>query len=392
MHARPMPFAHAAALVLFALLACLPGPGRAAEIDLRDVERALVRDVCDRDLVLLGELPDHGEAVGFAIKARVVQALVERCGFDAVLFEAGMYDFVGVEQGIARGEATQAQLDAAIGGFWSGVELAEFRRWLLRRAARHGLVVGGIDDQTGVTSHHASAVLPGLVAARVPADEADGCRAAVSRNLEWTYDAVHRFDAAERTRLQACTRQAAASADAKDEAWPERAMVESLAHYVDRQARAPDALTRDRSMHRLLDGHRARLPAGSKVVVWTATTHAAREQAGIEWEPLGALLAQAGEGGMAAIGFTALAGESGRIGAPRMTLPALPAGSLEARALASGGAGRYLDARALAALDGAPSRLLGAPAAAAWSRLFDGVVVVREEHAPVFDDAHPPAE
>src|SRR5689334_4530094 len=51
-------------------------------------ERAADRvaaDVCDRRVVLLGELPEHGEARGFAVKARVVERLVTRCGFRAVL-------------------------------------------------------------------------------------------------------------------------------------------------------------------------------------------------------------------------------------------------------------------------------------------------------------------
>lgn len=378
-------YARSLQAVLSTLLLVSAFAAHTGERDLRAVERQVVRDVCDRDLVLLGELPDHGEAVGFSLKARIVQRLVERCGFDAVLFEAGVYDFIGFEQAVARGDARTGQLDDAIGGFWSNVELAGFRRWLFEQATRRRLVIGGIDDQPGATSHHASAVMPGLVAAHVPAPDAAACRQAVARNLDWTYDETHRFDAPERERLQVCAQQALARH--ADDASADRLMVEGLFHYFSRQNRSPAGLERDRSMHRILDWYRARLPRGSKVVVWTATTHAARERGPLRWEPLGALLAAAGEARMATIGFTALSGERGRLGTPRAPLPALPDDALEARALPAGAGARYLDAKALRTHDRAPSRLFGKAQAEQWSKYFDGVVVVREERAPVFPDA-----
>src|SRR5687768_6797556 len=57
--------------------------------------------VCGKRVVLLGELPEHGHARGFGVKARIVERLVARCGFRAVLFEAGSFDFFGLERAIA---------------------------------------------------------------------------------------------------------------------------------------------------------------------------------------------------------------------------------------------------------------------------------------------------
>jgi erythromycin esterase-like protein len=37
--------------------------------------------VCSKRIAVLGELPEHGEGRGFNIKARVIQQLVEHCGF-----------------------------------------------------------------------------------------------------------------------------------------------------------------------------------------------------------------------------------------------------------------------------------------------------------------------
>ena len=64
--------------------------------------------VCSKRIVLLGELPEHGEARGFGVKARVVERLVARCGFRAVLFEAGNYDFFGLERAIATTRGPRA--------------------------------------------------------------------------------------------------------------------------------------------------------------------------------------------------------------------------------------------------------------------------------------------
>lgn len=87
--------------------------------------------VCSQRVVLLGELPEHGEARGFGVKARIVERLVGRCGFRARLFEAGSYDFFGFERAIAstpqassglgaaaRTDSLELSLARAIGGFW----------------------------------------------------------------------------------------------------------------------------------------------------------------------------------------------------------------------------------------------------------------------------------
>lgn len=47
--------------------------------------------------MLLGELPSHGEARAFEAKAAIARRLIERCGFNALLFEAPNYDFLGFD-------------------------------------------------------------------------------------------------------------------------------------------------------------------------------------------------------------------------------------------------------------------------------------------------------
>jgi erythromycin esterase-like protein len=401
---------------------------RATDTDALEAQAAArVADaVCGRRVVLLGELPEHGYARAFGVKARIVERLVTRCGFRAVLFESGSYDFFGLEQAIAtarrapggaaavtaggaRADSLELALARAIGGFWWTRELAGWRRWLVREAVAGRVALGGMDDQLSATAAYASATLPGRVAGLVPPARATECREAVVRYLKWGYDAARPYNAAERTRLAECARLAADGAAAAgtspartaERRTPDEVMLEDLASFYARErgdvaaggVAVPTAGTPDRDS--VMAAHvawwSARLSRDAKIVVWTATTHAARAPGTPPVRPLGVppvgeRLAGRWGDGMAAIGFTALGGQWARAKMASQPLAALPPDALEARALAgatgSAAGWAYLDRAALRALGAVPSRLFGKVATTDWSAAFDGVLVIREEAAP----------
>jgi erythromycin esterase-like protein len=363
-------------------------PAWAQHPDLDSVAARVADAVCDRQIVMLGELPSHGEARAFEAKAQIVQRLIDRCGFDAVLFEAPIYEFIGFQEGEEQYRAAAPQLDRAIGRFWWTRELTGWREWLFRRATESGLVLGGLDDQVSVTSDYARATLPGLVAAAFPPPGAAECEQAVARHLYWRYDAATPFDEPEQIRLQRCVRGAADALAATAEGGrraPEQVMLENLANYVDRQRRDPASRDRDEAMYRNVLWYIERMPAAAKVIIWTATVHASREQGSLPVQPLGARLAARWGQGLASIGFTAFSGWSSMAGRPPRPLPEAPIGSLEARATEGSVPWVFLNGSALRAIGRAPSRLLGRFTEADWSACFDGVVVIRDEVAPVFD-------
>ena len=376
-----------AALALLATAAAAPpAPGESTNPE--RLEDRVARTACDKKLVLLGELPSHGEAGAFAAKAAIVTRLVERCGFGAVLFEAPIYEFLGFQQAADGDRAERSGLDRAIGRFWTTTGLNEWRRWLFDQAKEGRLLVGGIDDQISATSDHARANLPGLVAGAVPRAKAEECSRAVERNLFWRYDETHPFDGAERNRLRDCARQAADALAGRTGSGADLralAMAENLAGLYARQAKDPGAPERDAAMSRNVGWYLENLPEGAKVVVWTSTVHAARKRGARPYVPLGARLADEHGEELAAIGFTAFAGESSMAGMAKKALPEMPPGSLEARAIERGEDRIYLDAATLEGLGEVPSRLFGDSIRADWSSFFDGVVVIREETAPVFD-------
>ncbi|MBK8006415.1 MAG: erythromycin esterase family protein [Gemmatimonadetes bacterium] len=355
---------------------------------IRDLAHRVSDAACDAHVVLLGELPSHGEARGFAVKAAVVEELVERCGFRALIFEAPFYEFVGFNAAVAAGAATPRQLDRAIGRFWWTRELAPWRGWLFQQARSRRLTLGGMDDQVSITSDFARATLPPLVGRLVGGSRAARCEESVRRHLFWQYTDSLPFDATEQRWLLTCVQDAQAGwgeQAERDQQIADAEMLGAFAGYAARQQEGSTAPGRDLGMYRAVMGHLQRLPAGTKVVVWTATVHAARAMTGGEEAPLGMLLATRLGHRLVSVGFTALGGESSMAGRPVRTLPTLPPGSLEARALAGGAGAVVLDSVALAALGALPSRLLGRTGAGDWASLFDLVVVIGREVAPAFD-------
>jgi erythromycin esterase-like protein len=141
---------------------------------------------------------------------------------------------------------------------------------------------------------------------------------------------------------------------------------------------------RDESMYRNLVWYLDRLPANSRVIVWTATVHAARQRGPLSEIPMGARAVERWGDRVAAIGVTAFAGNSSRAGRPATPIDQAPADSLEASA-ARESASSLFAAPQLRALGRAPSRLLGKFMTEAWSDYFDAVVVIRQETAPTFD-------
>jgi erythromycin esterase-like protein len=357
---------------------------RAQERTAQSIVDGVVNAVCQKQIVLLGELPTHGEAHTFDAKSKIADRLIAQCGFTAILFEAPIYDFIGLERAAATRTATPEQLDNAIGRFWWTRELAPWRRALFEAATGQRVVVGGLDDQVSITSHYAEAALPRLITAASSENTATECRQTVSRHIGWTYDAKNPFDEREQLRLQQCARNAADAAAANrslDAA--DRVMLESFARYADR--RRPDVtLGRDESMYRNLVWYLERLPANSRVVIWTATVHAARQRGALSEVPLGARVVERWGDRVGTVGFTAYAGYTSRAGRPARPIPDASPESLEATAT-SESAWALLDSDKLRAIGRVSSRLLGKFVSETWSDYFDAVVVIRQEVAPTFD-------
>jgi len=388
-------------IALLALAACAPGLGHSPAPasqgeEQRELER-LVADLCDRQVVLLGE-GDHGDGRTWEIKTELVRALVDSCGFDSLFIESGMYDFLALDRAHAAGTATPRDVANAVGALWA--EARETQPWIayVHEAAAAGrLEVLGLDDQIHSTAYHAQQELPAALAAHLPQSRKEECRARIARHILWTYDEAHPHSLASQSELQSCLEQIQAAV-AKEAPSPkvaeDLAMASNLSRWVARDFVSDGQAisnARDRSMFENFQWHRQRLGGQRKAIVWCATVHAAKRLDGLAayrgFSPLGLYIHEQYGERAAAIGFSAWSGASQPRGRPGRELSIAPPESLEGRALAPEQPLRYLDAEELRALGSVEARPIGHQFhRAAWHEILDGLVVLRRE-TPAHHDA-----
>ena len=354
----------------------------------------LLADACGRQIVLLGESPTHGFGVSMRLKAALVRTLVERCHVDAVFFESGIYDFLKIETDLSSGRpVSPATLMAAVGLLWNNADVAPLTSFLAARANHGHLLLGGLDDQIGRGTYAQRSMAADLVRP-LEDDEKTECLATLRKHTEWQYTADAPYSVSDRSRILDCLDRIRSKLRRSDTA--DLAMTDSIARWLardfpvdaDAAVAAQQFSARDASMFQNFQFLMARLPARSKVVVWTATVHAARDLSRVPGREgsssLGSLIAREYGNHLFSLGISAYSGTFARTGQPPARLPDPPAASLEANAFARTQEDeRYLPQHDLSQLGAVPSRLMGtAFVTAPWDRIFDGIVVIRAERPP----------
>lgn len=212
------------------------------------------------------------------MKGRIVQALVERCGFDTIYFESPVYDFLDLEERLATRDAHPALLGDAVGAIWSGTRQFEpTLRWLWERVDAGRVRARGLDIQTGgITQHFSATALPRRLAARAGAHR-EACEDQLGRLTRWEFDAANRYDDAFRERLRRCLtdiEQVLASSDT-DADRASRRMSISLRRSLDMEKSDHAFNVRDEAMAQNFMWHHARAP-GERAIIWTSTRHAVK--------------------------------------------------------------------------------------------------------------------
>lgn len=342
--------------------------------------------LCSRRIALLGEA-NHGDARTEQFKIALIERLVDRCGFTAVVFEASFYEFVALERARQADQpVTRERLATAIGGLWRyNRTFQPLLPWLADRVTSGKLRIGGIDlQQGGQGQDYANFGLTAELTEGLPADRRDSCRTAFRDHL------FKGFAAERKVVLQSCldairTLPEPSDAQARRE---HRAMLDMLGRFLALDPRDQRAFFagRDQAMFDLLAWWQAGWPAGTKVIIWTATVHAARDAtpeprwAGLR--NLGSLVAERHGRRAFALGFGALGGTTRSFPAPRAIAPA-EAGSLERLAIPD-------DQRQTAFLSAAALRRAGRRTVglfthqrltADWSQIVDGAVIFPAEAA-----------
>ena len=376
-----MPLHRALRLAAFLALLGFCATARAAETD------PVLRELCGKDVAMLGESPVHGFGKTLEFKVELVRRLVDECHFNAFFIESGIYDFLNIQRRLAaRQDVTEPMVSAAIGGLWATREVQPLIPFLLQKAKAGSLTLGGLDDQLGRGSW-AQRDMPAELAERVAGDEKSRCLATLQRHTLWQYGNDSPYSPKDRALILGCLDRVEGSAY-------DAAMVDSLKRLLARDFVAPgadmrvrDGNDRDRSMYTNLQWLMARLPAHSKVIVWAATNHVAKQLSGVSGSEgvvsFGSYVHREFGDRAFALGFSALAGSYAMTGQPVRQLSAAPEDSLEARTTTAGES--YLPSSELRKLGAIPGRALGAGfKTARWDEVVDGMVVIREERAPDF--------
>jgi erythromycin esterase-like protein len=398
---------HLCAVLLFVTGSCAAAdqgdrarpPATASELDL------VVRDLCDRKIVLLGEDAGHGAGTTLAFKTRLVKRLVDECHFDGFVIEAGTYDFIDLEaRGSGGTPVDHAALAAAIGGVWANQEVAELIPFLAERTTRGALSLGGMDDQIG-RGTYAQQRMSGELLAFLDDERRAVCQATIDRDMRWEYDDAHPHTDDAVKAILGCWRDvgAALARPAGGRSTPrlagyrtmaaalERVYERELAGFVrgagesDATRWARDFNARDRSMFANFERWVGSHPHVKKIIVWTATVHAAKTGAGEEIVPFGAhVFAKYGAAAFV-LGFSAQTGRVFIHGRGAVDLEPAGQETVEARALAPpAGATRYVRQEQLAAFGAIAARAISYQqfTVAAWNTVLDGLVVFLEEVAP----------
>ena len=360
----------------------------------------VVHELCGKRIALLGESPSHGYGRTMQFKAELVRRLVDVCHYNAFFIESGIYDFLNVQKKLKSGqEVTESMIAAAIGGLWAAREVEPLVPFLLQNARTGKVVLGGLDDQLG-RGTYAQSVMPSDLVEYLQGEAKEQCLAILQRHTLWQYDAKSPYGPKDKALILGCldSVQAAISKKQSNTDAYDTAMVESLKRSFARDF-PPDAQpgvdpatrvsnARDESMYLNFRWLKSRLPANSKVIVWAASTHIAKDLSGVPGQEhlvsMGSFIHREFKSQSFALGFSAYSGSYGMLRQPARQLSAAPDNSLEEQAFANRDSDTYyLNSNQIRKLGPVPARPLGSTfVAAKWDDVLDGMLLFHDEHPP----------
>ena len=360
----------------------------------------IVHDLCGKQVALLGESPSHGHGRTMQFKAELVRRLINECHYNAFFIESGIYDFLNLQKKLKSGQGvTEPMVAAAIGGLWAAREVEPLIPFLLENARTGKVVLGGVDDQLG-RGTYAQRAMPSDLAEYLRGDAKPQCLAILQKHTRWEYDAKTPYSPNDKTLILGCLDRVEAAISNTQSSFRDydAAMIVSLKRSFARDF-PPDVPpgvdptvqivnARDESMYLNFRWLQSRLPAHSKVIVWGATTHMAKDLSavpGLERRvSMGSFIRREFKAESFALGFSAWSGSYGMIRQPVRQLTAAPGNSLEGRAFADRNSETcYFSSSQLRKLGPVPARPLGSEfQTARWDGVLDGILLFHEEHPP----------
>jgi erythromycin esterase-like protein len=365
----------------------------------------VVRELCGKDIALVGESPLHGFGKTLQFKVALVRRLIDECHYSALFMESGMYDFLNIQKKLKSGQdVTDSMIGTAIGGLWATHEVQPLIPFLREKLRTGKLTIGGLDDQLGRGTYAQREMSSDLVK-HLPDQEKSRCLAILQKHAQWQYSADAPYSSNDKALILGCLdgiETRLSQLRANEARWRDfdRAMIESLKRSFARDfrqdlpkgtdERISNEDDRNRSMYVNFRWLLSRLPRHSKVIVWAATTHLAKDLSGIGGfagaVPLGSYIRRDFKARAFTLGFSAYSGSYATAGQPVRQLSVAAGSSLEAASFADRDSDIvYLSLWDLQKLGSVAARPLGSRfETARWNEVLDGLVIFREERAPEF--------
>lgn len=387
-------------------VAFLPAAGQSTRpaAEIKDTD-PVVHALCGKSVALLGESPVHGFGKTLEFKVELVRRLIDECHYNALFVESGTYDYINIQKKLKSGQdVTDSMISTAIGGLWATKEVQPLIPFLREKMKAGSVILGGLDDQLG-RGTYAQREMPSDLVQYLQGDERSQCLATLQKHMLWQYTDAAPYGPPDKARIVGCLDQIATHLSQPGESkahWAEedRAMIDSLKRYFARdfpeglaKGTDPDMIwndERDRSMYLNFRWLLSRLPSHSKVIVWAATVHTAKDLSGVSGfkgrVPLGSYIRRDFKDRSFTLGFSAYSGSYAFVGQPVRQLSAAPDTSLEWRSFANRDSDTvYISRKQLRKFGSVGARPLGTNfKTGRWADVLDGLVVFREERAPQY--------
>ena len=386
--------------VLFVTLLCSSVYAQSSPTNLGD-ERALeaaTQGLCHKQIAMLGESATHGDGHTVAFKVTLVERLIDQCGFDSVFFEASHYEFIDLNRRLRMGQTIAAtDISSAVGGLWkSDQEFQPLPRFLLAKAQRGQVFLGGIDDQLGqMGQDFANIKMVAELTSLLPQRKRQMCSVALHNRIYSEYPDGSPYSRADQAQIETCLSEmrqanAADTASSRGAITDRQEMISNAQRWISRDftSDAEYIVNRDRSMFQDFEWLRQQQPKRDRVIIWAATVHAAR-RGDPSWGDhtgtnFGSFVHQKYGNRAFTLGFSALAGLYRQPGNGVREMRAAPPDSVEEQAMgAKSSDAIFVGSSQLAAMKTVPGAFFRhSYQTLPWFTFLDGVVVFRDEHPP----------
>ncbi len=345
----------------------------------------LVKDSCNKKVVLLGEGGNHGGGDTIALKTKILKRLVEECGFSAVFFESSVYEFINLDHSIKNNTASKKQLANSIGGIWSFTkEIKPLIDFLFTKTKDGKIKLAGLDMQTGsISATFVQTKLAKKLTNHLSKETQQQCNTELFNNFNWLYNENNPYNQNTIKKLKNCANMIIESITKLNETKGNQELKLMAENFYSNLNNSFNS--RDEQMYKNFIWHKSRLNTDEKIVIWTATIHAVKDSSEIseKIKPLGVFIQERFKDNSFVVGFSAFSGEYFNLMQGKAVAIRKPSkGSLEAQTIGNSSKDVvYINPTQLKSLGKISSYLTSydKPKTLNWYKLVDAVLVHKKE-------------